>query len=357
MYKQYSASLISITLVLSFLPVFSHADEPVKRFKTLSDRRDFGVAHEITPWLRLSPSIEFESEVVELDLLDAGNYRLRERSKSMQLDIELIVTDELKAEIEYEYDDQLDEFVLEEAVAEFEIDDFKVELGRLYVPFGEYFSRFASGPALEFAETRARAVVFAYEPTYGTNDQLEASVYVFKSKLNQNLTDENNTDWGFSFNYMAEDAFSLGVSYLSDLSEADESVLEDNGFYLQKVDAVSAYTNIEFDGYEVSFEVVQALSHFAELDSVANQPVAWNIELGIYPEGNLDWAIRLEGSRELEDSPRLQVGINNTWRVNKQLTTLLEFFHGRFKKAFVEDGFGNEIESQNKVVAQVILSF
>lgn len=345
---------VSLTcIVLLAISAACIAEQPVQRFKTLADRRDAGFKHQVTEWLSLSPSLEFESELVKLDLLETDSYRIRQRSKSAQLDIELHPADWLKAEVEYEYDDEINEIVLEEAAVEFELDDFTLELGKLYVPFGEFFSRFVSGPVLEFAETRARALVFSYEP----DDELETAFYVFKSKVGTTIPDEGDTDWGVAINYSQAKQYSVGFSYLSDLAETEEKLLEDTGFYNQRVDAISAYANIEFSDYEVSFELVQALAEYTGLDESANKPMAWNIELGIYPEGNFDWALRLEGSEELEEAVEYQLGLNNTWHPNQYFTASIEFLHGRFKKGFVEDDSDNEIVQQNSVAAQVILSF
>lgn len=344
---------VYLSVFLVIFPFNSFADEEVQRFKTLADRREAGINHNITEWLSVTPSIELESELTEFDLIDANNFQLRERNKSVQIGFEVQATDWLNAEVVYEYDDQLDELVLEEVIVELELDEFKLEAGKLYLPFGEYYSRFVTGPLLEFTETRARAIVFAYEP----ETPLEASVYIFKSKLNDNVQDEGELDWGLSFDFTFEGGFSIGVGYLSDLSESEEMLLEDTRFYLQQVDAVSVYSNIEFDDYEVSIEYMQALGHFTELDTASDKPGAWNIELGIYPEGSFDWALRIEGSHKLEEVPEYQFGINNTWRVNKYLSASVDYLYGRFKEGFVEDDDGNEIKHQNKVAAQLIISF
>jgi len=351
MFKAFT--VYGLTTFVLMTPVIGSAEQTVQRFKTLADRRDAGIKHEITENLSLSPSLEFESEVINFNLQDVNSYRLRQRSKSAQLEIDVSAAEWFNAEAVYEYDDQLDRFIVDEALAEITLNDFKLESGKLYLPFGEFYSRFVSGPALEFAETRGRAMVFSYEPS----ETLEAAVYVFKSKVGKKLPDENKTDWGAGINYSEEQQFSVGVSYLSDLAETDEKLLEDTGFYNTQVGAVSAYANIILGDYEVSFEFVQATGKFTELDETSNQPMAWNIELGIYPGGDIDWALRIEGSKELEDQPEYQLGINSTWHGSKHLSVSLDFLHGRFKHNFVEDESGNFISRQSIVAAQLIFSF
>ena len=59
-------------------------------------------------------------------------------------------------ELIYEYDDDdgSNQQTIDEAILAFEGGDFELELGKLFVPFGEYFQPFRSGPLLEFGETR-----------------------------------------------------------------------------------------------------------------------------------------------------------------------------------------------------------
>ena len=342
-----------ITLTIFLTPLLSYAEETSRRFKTLSERRDAGQPHQVTQWLLVSPALEIESEVLEYRAENNQHYTLRDRSKSIQLDIELIPMPWLLAEIEYAYEDQLDEFELEEGAVEIVMGDFKLGLGKIYLPFGEYYSRFVSGPVLEFAETRGRSAVFSYEP----DDQMELDFFIFKSKFNKNPQVENKLDWGLAVNFTSEENLSFGVSYLSDLSETDDKLLDDFASYIDKVDAFSAYTNIELGSYEVSVEYVYALGRFKELDADKDRPRAWNIELGIYPGESFDWALRLEGSEELEEAPEYQSGISMTWYLNKNLLTTANLLHGRFKPGFFEDDRGQVINKQNLLSAQMSLSF
>jgi len=342
-----------IASVIFLVPLITTADETARRYKTPEERRDAGQKHEITEWLQISPLIELEYSSQTFKPFELSDSTLTENSKTLQLEIEIMPTDWLTSEIVYEYDDQLDEFILDEAVAELEANDFKLELGKIYLPFGEYYSRFVTGPMLEFGETRGRGMVLAYEP----DDSLEISVFIFKSKIENNIVNDDKLDWGFALNISPVESVSTGFSYLSDLSESDEKLLEDGIVYQQRVDAISAYANIEFDNFETSMEWLQALDSFSELDTDTNKPKAWNLEIAFSLHDDFQLTLRVEGSKELEDAPELQTGLAANLHATKNITATIEFLRGRFKRGLAEDINGNELDTQNQLAAQLGISF
>jgi hypothetical protein len=75
-----------------------------------------------------------------------------------------------------------------------------------------------------------------------------------------------------------------------------------------------------------------ATGSFEELDPDRNKPRAWNVELvHFYPGSKFEIAFRIEGSRELEDAPRVQFGPAITWRTGKYASLTLEYLHGEFE--------------------------
>ena len=357
-YKLIKPSLLLLLILL--MPLASYAEEPaqtdeVRRYRTLEERRDAGIKHALTDWLEVSPLIELEynKQRFVTDDSAATDTTFSETANTFQLEIVLDPVDWVTVEIVYEYDDLLEEVILDEALAEFELNKFKLELGRLTVPFGEYYSRFVTGPLLEFAETDARALVMAWEP----DDEFEAAIFVLKSKLGKAGDKDDALDWGISLNASLTETIDVGLSYLSDISESDEQLLDDAITYEQKVGAVSAYINVEIGDFDVSAELVSALNDFAEFEADFNRPLAWNIEFGVYPEGHFEWALRVEGSDELEDEAEIQLGLGTTWHLHKQVYATAEYLRGRYKKGRVENDLEELLSHQKQFALQLVISF
>jgi len=347
--------LLALMFLTSFSVYAEETEEDRRRYRTLEERRDAGIKHQLTEWLEVSPLFELEyskQRLIPLDVLDSET-SISETHKTLQLEIIVDPAEWVNFEIVYEYDDLLDELILDEAVAEFIAGDFKLEVGRFTVPFGEYYSRFVTGPLLELGETDARSLVFAWEP----DDEFEAAVFILKSRVEKTGKTGDSLDWGLSLNVFFTDDIVVGISYISDLSESDEKLLDDVIFYQQPVDAMSAYINIEIGNYDISLEMVQALDHFAELDVESDRPDAWNVEFGIYPDGSFEYALRIEGSNELEDEPELQAGLGATWHLHENVYVTVEYLKGKYKKDFVENDLEQVIEYQNQFASQLVISF
>jgi hypothetical protein len=99
-------------------------------YRNPEERREAGLGTELTDWLTFSGLFELEK-----------NYT------------------------QFKYDNAID------------IGEAGIQLGKLNLPFGEYYSHFVTGPLLEFGETRKNAIIF----DYGITDGLEVSVFAFDS--------------------------------------------------------------------------------------------------------------------------------------------------------------------------------
>jgi hypothetical protein len=91
------------------------------------------------------------------------------------------------------------------------------------------------------------------------------------------------------------------------------------------------------DRHEVSLEAITATRSFDALEPDRNRPSAWNLEYSYFASERLDWALRVEGSRELEDEPRLRYGAALNIRVLRNATLTLEWLHGRFRGELATD--------------------
>ncbi|MGH8452994.1 MAG: LbtU family siderophore porin, partial [Nevskiales bacterium] len=256
----------------------------------------------------------------------------------------------LKGELVYEYDFKISRDNLDEAIIAFETAGFEVELGRLYAPFGEYFSHFASGPLLDFGETRRPGAIVSYRPS----EQLDLSVFALKSRAARTGSRGSAVDWGLALEASPFEFGTFGLSYLSDLAESDKRLLADSDDrYEKRVDGLSAYASVGHEQFEFTAELVQALGSFRELESDRNKPRAWNAELAFFPSDNLSLAIRLEGSRELEDAPDRQAGVALTWQLLDKVFLTAEALRGTFKRGLAEDARGREIETVTQIGGQI----
>ncbi|MCI0412912.1 LbtU family siderophore porin [bacterium] len=330
-----------LATLLAVGPVFGQEEvstgeeeEEARSYRTREERRSAGLKFKITDGVVLTGLFESEYIYEGFRLRDESRAQEDEFSAPLQLGLEMVPSSWAKVELIYEYDIAGNEHILDEAVLIMKAGDFDVELGKLYVPFGEYFSHFVTGPMLEFGETRDAGVVLSYTP----NARLDLSTFVYKGRAVQEESGGSSLDWGFSAECSPFDFGTFAISYLSDLADSQERFLNDsNHRYENRVGALSGYGLVGYGPFEVTAEFVYALSSFEELDSGQNRPRAWNLELAYYPKNELELALRYERSNEFKDEPRFKTGIGATWHAAKNIYLSLEYLHGKFNGEFSED--------------------
>jgi len=332
-------------------PGKEHSEEKARIYTTREERREAGEEHRITSWLAVSDLLEVEAGRQWFGLLDPSpDTRDRDVSTTLQLGLEATPRPWLKGEaifeLEHEFEGDAPRATLDEGTASLLVGDFELEAGKLYVPFGEYFSHFVSGPVLEFGETRGSGL----DLSWGPGDRLDLSAYLYLGPAEKTGTDGKGVNGGFSVSGSPFEVWTLGLSYLSDLADSKDRLLEDyDNRYASRVDALSAYTVLGIDRFELTTEVVHALSAFVELPPDRNQPSAWNLELAFYPKGRLDGALRLEGSQDLENAPRLQGGAALSWRPTRAASVTLEYLQGSYEGALTDEG----LDTVRRLGAQV----
>jgi hypothetical protein len=332
---------IVILALLCVSPVFGQEDvstieeeEAARSYRTREERRSAGLKYKIADGIILTGLFESEYVYEGLRLQDESNTHEDEFSAPLQLGLEMAASSWAKVELVYEFDIAINEHILDEAILIMEAGDFDVELGKVYMPFGEYFSHFVTGPILEFGETRDAGIVLSYTP----NDRLDLSTFVYKGRAVSQEPDSSSLDWGFSAEYSPSDFGIVAISYLSDLADSQERFLNvTNQRYEKRVAALSGYALIGYGPFEATAEFVHALSSFEELDPEQNKPRAWNIEFAYYPRNDLELALRYEGSKEFENAPHFKAGIGTTWHATKNIYLSLEYLHGKFERGALED--------------------
>jgi len=336
-------------------------DDQARIYRTPEERRAAGLKRELTDWLALSGLVELEYIFQRFSLSEASSHTHDDNFfATLQLGLEATPFSWMTAELIYEY--ELDSFYdqdangssLDEATITLEAGDFELVVGKQYLPFGVYFSNFVTGPILEFGETRDPGVTLSYAP----DDRLDFSAFTYNGQAKQAGSKGANWDWGLAAEVSPSEYVSFGVSYLSDLADSREGIL--NTFddrYETRVDAWSAFATLEYERFELTAELVSAIDSFEELESDRDQPRAWNVELAFYPEGDFEWALRLEGSDELEDAPRLQGGASVAWRFTKHTSVTLEYLRGSYEPGLAEDSHDRELDKVDQVGALMSLEF
>ncbi|MEW8586678.1 MAG: LbtU family siderophore porin, partial [Candidatus Thiodiazotropha sp.] len=278
--------------------------------------------------LTLSGLLEGEIETERFIPRDRGP-ALKARSDSATLQVGFLVDlfGLAEGEAVVEYDSDPDKFISEEAFVTFEYEPWDLSLGKQFTPLGLYFGRFVTGPMLEFGETSARKSALL---TYGPNDDFDLTIAAYQGRSSE-LGEDDEWDWAIGFEAWPSDRFSFGLSYQSDLSDADERLLEDD-HYIKRVPVASAYLLGITDEFEFSLEIVAALDDFRELEKELDRPLAWNAEVAyFFPDQDLDLIIRLEKSRELDEEPEFRYGAAIIWYLDRRIILTMEYLRGQFE--------------------------
>ena len=313
-------------------------DEPAEKariYTTREERREAGQDHRLFTWLSASDLIELEAGREWIALSDPAP-DTHERDLSSTLDLGILATPsswfkgEAIFELEHAFEGDAPLVTMDEGTVSLLHGPFELEAGRLYVPFGEYYSHFAAGPLLEFGETRGNGADLSFTP----HERLDLSVFAYDGKAEPVTGGTTNVNGGIAVAGSPFPDWNIGASYISDLADAKDGLLRDfDDRYRSRVDAVSAYTVVGAGRFEVTAEMVRALKAFAELPADRNQPFAWNVELAFFPEGPVDAAVRVEGSQELEDAPQLIGGLALSWRPLRAVSLTIEYLHGTYDAA------------------------
>lgn len=330
------------------------AEAGARLYTTPQERREAGRQRRLTPWLSMTSLAELEWGQQRLALDDGGQDRTRDSSAGVQLGLTATPRDWAKAELILQYDTDIDKLEADEATAAVEYGPWELTLGKQFLPFGVYFSHFVSGPILEFGEIRQTAGTLSWGP----GEEIDLSLSLYRGSARKINAGSNRLDWSLALESWPTESLSLGASFLSDLADSDEPLLSDNrDRFERKVPAASAYLVWVGGTFEVTVEALGAMRSFQELEPDRNRPMAWNLEFAQFPHPSFDWAIRLEGSRDLEDAPRLQAGAAITFRLRRQAALTLEALHGRFKDALATDDEDNPYESVTQLGALLSIAF
>ena len=334
----------------------------VRLYSTREERREAGLEHQVTPWLTVLGLLEFEAiedrfqfESGATD--DSGDpfdpLRHSESVANLQLGFLAQPRDWLEAELVLEYETNPSDAYVDEALIAVEAGDFTISAGRLYLPFGEYFSSFVTGPIVELGETREDALTLSLD--LGERMEIEGALY--RGVARERDGDDDGLDWALGLEGVVHQRLGLGLSYLSDLGDSDERLFEDDdNRFSRKTGAFSAYAIYIGDGFETTLEAIAAEGDIEGFDADRDRPLAWNWELALFIDPRAEVNFRLEGSRELEDAPETRWGVGATFQVHPRATLTLEYLQGRYRRGLAEEDDG-PLSSVRTVGAKLVVAF
>ncbi len=328
--------------------------EVAPRYRTREEAREAGLERELTDWLTLSTL--FETEIAHTRKVDEEGVSdgVNEETLTFQLGMSLDLSETVSVEFVTEYDSDENRFLTEEAFLALEYEPWELTLGKRYTPFGSYFSRFVSGPMVEFGETQADKSVSL---SYGPGDKLDVTLMFYQGRATEYGGNENDWNWSLGLESWPTDSLSFGLSYQADLADSDEGLLAELGHrYRERVAGASAYLLFVRNEYEFSIEFLQTLSSFRELASDRDRPFAWNTEVSRYFTGSeIEIAFRLEGSRELMEMPTQRYGVALTHYATPRAYFTIEYLHARFSKHAVFPEEDDRLDHSGQFAAKLTI--
>lgn len=324
-------------------------------YRTRSERREAGLDREITPWLRFSGLAELEAigETFSVEDADEG-FTETEEVAVIQLGLVAEPLDWLAGELILEYDSQPNEVFVEEAIISVDIGDWELAVGKQYLPFGAYYSNFLTGPILEIGETQETAAIL----TWDHEDRVEFSASVYEGVARRQDEGDNGIDYAFALNGIIHERLGVGISYLTDLGDADGRLLEDlDNRFASKVAGLSAYAIWIGDSFESTFEILGAQKRFEDLDNDRDRPLAWNLELALFAHPRAEINFRLEGSRQIEGFPETQWGVATNIQLHRRAFLTLEILNGQYKRGLALDDDENSLRTVTTIGAQLAIAF
>lgn len=195
----------------------------------------------------------------------------------LTLGAEAEISPKMKANIVVTWDDSLAAVEMDEAYLTYEHDPFTFTVGRIYMPYVQYLSKFATYPLTrDLAEARETVLMLTYSPC----DQFNASAFTFNGETTEAGSKHDYNEYGVSVAANPFPWLQAGASYTSNLGESDTSVLTALT-YTEKVPGATAYAALDLAPVEVFAEFVTALRDFDKGDighTEDQRPMAFHIE-------------------------------------------------------------------------------
>ena len=229
-----------------------------------------------------------------------------------------------------------------------------LNVGKLYVPFGNFESHFISDPlTLELGETRESALTVGC-----VNEWMNFSVSAFNGDIDETGEDNHIESYvaGVSFSVPEElisnFGITAGVSYISNIADSDnlQDEIDSSVGIKDYVGGFNAFLSISFmDKFFLEFEYLGALDEFEANELLFDggnefQPETWNFELAYAATDRLEVAVKYEGGDDLGDFlPEDQYGAAVTYGLFENTSLSLEYLHGEFENDDERDLFTTQL--------------
>jgi len=333
----------------------------VRIYRTPEERREASEGKQVLPWLKFGAVVDIGKEW-QTNNFKRGIKTVEnpDTELAIELGFELTAIEWLEAEILFAIEETGSRHYQEvdEGFVGVDLDDFGAKIGKLYMPFGEFYSHFVTGPLVEFAQTRGPGLIVDY--TFW--DRFEISGYIFDGKVDKKgHSGKHQLDWGLAAEFVTEDeSIRIGGGYISDLGEGDaEFFLDFNNTFQQRVPGWTVHGLIALPPLEFTGEIVHATEAIKEFDQGADKPLTYNLELTYYPP-QIPWiqfALRYEHSAEFEGEPQSIYGVATSIRPLENLALSFEYLRGDFKKNFSFDDNDNEQTSYDLIAIEATFVF
>ncbi len=344
-----AAFFVLIIGMLPALPAFAEQmsnHELTERITALEAKlaQGGGASGGWTDRITLSGALEVEAGYEKINYSDP---RLEDEDATdfalatAELGIEADIADHVSGNVLFLYEDDED-VVVDEAVITFSGEDtlpLYLNMGKLYVPFGNFKSHFISDPlTLEIGEARETAVTGGY-----ADDMFDISATLFNGDVDEVDNDNHIESHVLSavFTLPAERlqdvGLTVGASYISNIAEADGLEGESAGAVKDYVGGVGFFASVAFqERFFFEMEYVGAVEEFeaGELNfdgGKAVAPATWNIEFAFAPSEKVGLAARYEGSDEADFLPERQYGVCITYSLFESTSLGVEYLHGEFE--------------------------
>lgn len=222
--------------------------------------------------------------------------------------------------------------------------------GRMYVPFGMFNSYMISDPlTLELGETRDTALLLALEGELWT---LKAGT--FNGGVDPAGDDDTIDSWVLALDFTLGERLGFGASYISDLAESDNQLVQDAALFTDSVAGASVYLSAHCGQFGLEAEYLAALDDFDTAlvaigeDLTGRRPAAWNLELAWMPSDQLQLAARYEQAEDFRDDVR-RYGTTVSYGLYEHAVVALEYLHA--------DSDATLDDPLNQVTAQLALEF